>query len=149
MPFNHEFIIYELYPQIFSTSSKVKYVLYEILSKYDMNWESIDYVEKAFNILYKDHSNEFNIRISGDTTVSIDYIKKNLDKPWIWYYVSKCPQISYADILNNPDLPWVYADVLISSRKFNPSIITYLKKINYFTTDCLYDLAEFDNVSYN
>lgn len=52
--------------------------------------------------------------ISERKDLTIEFIRKHIDKPWDWKKLSS--RFSYDDIKNNLDLPWSYAHVAINPR---------------------------------
>jgi len=66
--------------------------------------------------------------LSANPMIDINFVLKNLDKPWDWNTVTKNIGITYKDILNYPNLPWseqdlvsnIYIDdeILISSKNW-------------------------------
>jgi hypothetical protein len=151
MPFNHKFILYTLYPHLFFDN--VQYIIDDILSNYSIKWETIEYIENTYNIKYEDNKEKFNVRISQDTSITIQYILENIDKPWNWHILSYNGSISYDDIISNPQLKWDYKFIFINpKRKFNVNIIPHLKNLNAFSIKSIkhiifnYPTLAFDNI---
>lgn len=37
---------------------------------------------------------------------TLDVVKRHMNLPWEWRWVSAIPSLAYTDVLDNPDLPW-------------------------------------------
>ncbi len=146
MPLNHQYIIYKLHPEFYS--DHISLVLDEILRNNDLNWESIDWIEKEFNLKYDDYSKYFNERISCDSCITIDYVKNNIDKPWDWFWLSQNTSITIYDINNNPDLPWKYQFIHIS-RNYTLDDLKFIKNTRLYDDTLVNKFALDKNITYD
>lgn len=51
--------------------------------------------------------------------ITIDFIKKNIDKKWNWFSLMENVSFSVDDIIENPDLPWVFVNEIYISSIIN------------------------------
>ena len=62
---------------------------------------------------------------SYNPNITIDIIKSNLDKPWVWHTIGYNPNITFDFILDNINKPWNWSE--ISRNHFN-----YQKKLQEY-----------------
>jgi len=65
--------------------------------------------------------------ISRNPNITMKDIINNPDKPWNWNWISFNPNITIEDIINNPDKPWDWD--YISMNKFNYKKLKKFKRV--------------------
>ena len=85
----------------------------EILRNKNITWDIIhDNIDKPWNWEY----------VSMYMKITVDILQKYPDKPWDWYVISLY-KTEWNDVLENPDIPWVYNN-LLNSNSINYNIIS-------------------------
>lgn len=49
-------------------------------------------------------------------------VSANMDKPWIWHYLSWNPNITMADVLAHPDKPWDWEYLIQNRATLEPTL---------------------------
>jgi len=106
--------------------------------------------KNVFEYMLAEKSSNINwLKLSLNPNITIDVVKKNLDKPWVWELLSYGnSSITWNDIENNLDLPWDWSKILIT-HKVPKEFIDSHSLYNWNYADYTKKYETWDNVQKN
>ena len=84
--------------------------------------------------------------LSMNQNISLEFIRKNIDKPWDWYNLTINNSITMEFIEEYPDKPWDYTHLIYNQNLTYEFFIEYLNKIDVSNLDIV-ELVNHPNFS--